>query len=296
MEYNISQLNKLIDKISLEENSRVAYQLYKKIDSFLVENKDLKKEDNIKYRKLERLQKKCQFLALNHFDNWQEIYTLIEEDFALVFTLPEYNFWNKLKNNLIYISDIEERDKIKDRLRKALSRCNDRIINSSEYKGDVIEKVSDWIKDFVVNFGPDKEIDKVKKAEYLNNGTNLKKINRQDREKIIALLNFYEVLGLSSASPLGMEETAVFSIDGKSHILSRRGLEDLSYLISKIEKIKIPQESSLSNIDKDTDHQVKSSEGKKAKIKELQKLSLDYDLNSLEFKALQEEINNLREK
>jgi hypothetical protein len=296
MQYDIKQLNKLIDSISLSGNSRVAFDLHKKIKDFLDKNKKLKSEDNLKYRKLERLKKKCQFLALNHFENWQETYTLIEESFSLVFTLPSYNFWNKLKNNLIYIGDIEERDKVKDNLRKALSHCSDKIVNSSDYKYDVIKKVSDWVKDFVVNFGPDKEIDKVKKAEYLNNSSNLKKINNQDKEKVVALLNFYEILGLSSASPLGMEETAVFSIDNKPYILSRRGLEDLSHLISKIEKVKMPQESSLSMFTDDDDYKVKSSEEKNKKIKDLQKLSLDYGLNSLEFKALQEEINNLRKK
>ncbi|MCF7820232.1 MAG: hypothetical protein K9M44_02040 [Candidatus Pacebacteria bacterium] len=303
MQYNIEQLDQLIDRISVEDNSRAAYDLYKKLKDFLEKNKKLKNEDDLKYRKLERLMQKCQFLALNHFEDWQEIYNLIENNFGLVFTLPEYNFWNKLKNNLIYITDIKERDKVKKELRKTLSRCKDKIIMGGKYNTEVLEKVSDWVKDFVVNFGPDDEIDKVKKAEYLNNSSNLKKLKDEDRSKVVALLNFYEVLGLSSDSPLGMEETAIFSMDNKPYLLSRRGLEDIEHIMHKIEKVKMSEKSSLDANNLNKDYQVGEDEDEfespqeiEEKIKALQKVASNYDLNTLEFKALQEEIAHLKKK
>lgn len=296
MSNSVEKTEEILDVLSKTDDMDNAYRLYKKINKFLDENKDLKNNDDLKYRRLERCMLKAKFLSLNYFDDWTEVIDLIKNNFVLVFSLPEYNFWSKLKNNLLYLENIEERDEKKEKLKEALFKCSNKIVNSKEYNVEVIEKVSHWMKNFVSNFGPDK-IDKVKKTEYLNNNKEIKKLNSRDREKIFALLNFYEILLFSSFEQEGMEETVFVMQDGKKYMLDRRGLEDLSGIERKLgSSIASENDGEEEYEENEEDDVVLDSTNMSESIKELQKKALEYNINSLEFKVLQEEINNLRDK
>ncbi|NCD00787.1 hypothetical protein EOL94_01735 [bacterium] len=314
MENSIEKTEEILKILSKRNDINNSYLLYKKIKSFLDKNKTLKTEDRIRYKRLERCMFKAQFLSLNYFDDWTEIADLIKNNFVLVFSLPEYDFWSKIKSNLLYLEEIKQRDEIKEKLKEALFKCSNKIVDSEKYNEEIIEKVYDWMKHFVANFGPGK-IDKVKKTEYLNNNKEIKKLKPMDRDKVFALLNFYERLLFSSFEPEGMEETVLYSDGEKEYILSRQGLEDLEVAERKLKSlINLEEESDLEvkqndngldyfnkteeddndknfDLGSDFDSDSENYEGGEIdEIKELQKKAMEYNINSLEFKVLQEEI------
>jgi hypothetical protein len=218
--------------------------------------------------------------------------------------MPGYDFWSKLKVNLQYISDWEERDEIKKKLVKSVRACNKSIIDDNKYQGQVITKISDWIKNFISNLNFDKRVDPVKKAEYINNNNELKKLKVEDKQKVVALLNLYESLSVSSQQKYGFEDTVFMVVDGKRIILTRNGIDDVDAEIKKIRNVKDYQEDKENEVNKKDEDIVELDEssdeeedytpdsGEKLLI--LKSMLSEYEPDSLEAKALQEEINRLK--
>jgi hypothetical protein len=300
----LKQIDNLIEVLAESNDFKIAFDLYKKIKSFLDNNTDLKEKDNFSYKKFKQALLKSKFLCLNYFDDWQEINELLRNNLDLAFEMPGYDFWSKLKVNLQYISDWEERDEIKKKLVKSVRACNKSIIDDNKYQGQVITKISDWIKNFISNLNFDKRVDPVKKAEYINNNNELKKLKVEDKQKVVALLNLYESLSVSSQQKYGFEDTVFMVVDGKRIILTRNGIDDVDAEIKKIRNVKDYQEDKENEVNKKDEDIVELDEssdeeedytpdsGEKLLI--LKSMLSEYEPDSLEAKALQEEINRLK--
>jgi hypothetical protein len=300
----LKQIDNLIEVLAESNDFKIAFDLYKKIKSFLDNNNNLKEKDNFSYKKFKQALLKSKFLCLNYFDDWQEINELLRNNLDLAFEMPGYDFWSKLKVNLQYISDWEERDEIKKKLVKSVRACNKSIIDDNKYQGQVITKISDWIKNFISNLNFDKRVDPVKKAEYINNNNELKKLKVEDKQKVVALLNLYESLSVSSQQKYGFEDTVFMVVDGKRIILTRNGIDDVDAEIKKIRNVKDYQEDKENEVNKKDEDIVELDEssdeeedytpdsGEKLLI--LKSMLSEYEPDSLEAKALQEEINRLK--
>jgi hypothetical protein len=300
----LKQIDNLIEVLAESNDFKIAFDLYKKIKTFLDNNTDLKEKDNFSYKKFKQALLKSKFLCLNYFDDWQEINELLRNNLDLAFEMPGYDFWSKLKVNLQYISDWEERDEIKKKLVKSVRACNKSIIDDNKYQGQVITKISDWIKNFISNLNFDKRVDPVKKAEYINNNNELKKLKVEDKQKVVALLNLYESLSVSSQQKYGFEDTVFMVVDGKRIILTRNGIDDVDAEIKKIRNVKDYQEDKENEVNKKDEDIVELDEssdeeedytpdsGEKLLI--LKSMLSEYEPDSLEAKALQEEINRLK--
>ncbi|MFP4514405.1 MAG: hypothetical protein ACLFNO_00125 [Parcubacteria group bacterium] len=303
----LNKIDNLIEVLAQSNDYKVAFELYKKIKTFLDNNKDLKEKDNFVYRKFEYALLKSKFLSLNYFDDWQEISELLKNDLDLAFEMPGYDFWSRLKVNLQYISDWQERDEVKEMLIKSVRACNKSIINDDKYQEEVITKISDWVKNFISNLDFEKRVDPVRKAEYINNNSEIKKLSAEDKQRVVALLNLYEALSISSQQKYGFEETVFMVVDGKRIILSRNGIDDVDAEMKKIRSIKNYQEiEEKEKSDKDNDMEENKKEnlnpddlveympdsGEKLLI--LKSMLSEYEPDSLEARALQEEINRLK--
>jgi hypothetical protein len=247
--------------------------------------------------------------------------------------MPGYDFWSRLKVNLQYVSDWEERDEIKEMLIKSVRACNKSIINDDKYQQEVITKVSDWAKNFISNLDFEKKVDPVRKAEYINNNTEIKKLDENDKQRVVALLNLYEALSFSSQQKYGFEDTVFMVVDGKRIILTRNGIDDVDAEMKKIRSIKKYQEGEelekneeAEKSDNDNyDAEETNKEGELSQEEEisrniaeneraeeneeeaveympdsgeklliLKSMLSEYDSDSLEARALQEEINRLK--
>ena len=309
----LNQINEVIEVLAKSNDFKAAFTLYKKIKDFLDNNSDFQAKDSLTYRKFEQALLKTKFLCLNYFDDWQEISELLKYNLDLAFEMPGYDFWSKLKVNLQYISNWEERDEIKAMLVKSVRACNKSIIDEDKYQEQVITKISDWIKNFISNLNFDSKVDPVKKAEYINNNSEIKKLDERDKQKVVALLSLYEALSLSSQERYGFEETVFMVVDGKRLILTRNGIDDVDSEMKKIQRIKNYTDDSNSedldsdlsglddnhdsvnnleddNLDKEENNYLADTQ---EKLLVLKGMLSEYDPNSLEAKALQEEINRL---
>ncbi|MCF7795308.1 hypothetical protein K9M50_03045 [Patescibacteria group bacterium] len=306
----LKQVNNLIEVLAQSNDFKVAFGLYKKLKTFLDNNKDLKEKNNLVYRKFEQALFKSKFLCLNYFDDWQEISELLKNNLDLAFEMPGYDFWSRLKVNLQYVSNWEERDEIKEMLIKSVRNCNKSVINDSKYQGQVITKISDWVKNFISHLDFEKKVDPVKKAEYINNNDEIKKLKAEDKQRVVALLNLYEALSVSSQQKYGFEETVFMVVDGKRIILTRNGIDDVDAAMKKIQKIKNYQEDEEGTDNNEDEQLIKDYENNESerdnnevlrdynsdsqeKLHILKNMLSNYDANSLEAKALQEEINRL---
>ena len=299
----LKQIDNLIEVLAQSNDFKLAFDLYKKIKFFLDNSRDLKEKDNLSYRKFEQALLKSKFLCLNYFDDWQEISELLKNNLDLAFEMPGYDFWTKLKVNLQYISDWQERDEIKEMLVKSIRACNKSIIDDNKYQDRVITKISDWVKNFISHLDFDEKVDLVKKAEYINNNSEIKKLKVEDKQKVIALLKLYEALSVSSQQKYGFEDTVFMVVDGKRIILTKNGIDDVDAEMKKIRNIKDYQEDKEEDKEEDKGDVNSGEDGDNdlgdyspdtgEKLLVLKSMLSEYDPDSLEAKALQEEINRL---
>lgn len=123
-----------------------------------------KKNNKIFFDKINKQINKLKFIALNYFDDWEEIGELVAAHFNLVFELDGYDLWEKIKVNLLYLSGLRERDKAKEMIKNKLLNSDCRILDANKYKSvqNFPITVADWLKDYHANLGLNK-IDNLKK-------------------------------------------------------------------------------------------------------------------------------------
>lgn len=191
----------------VREAQLLANFLEKNLSSSAVEQP----EDELTYQELFI---KAKFIALPTLDAG-EIINLLQENFTLVFELPDYNLWNKIKTKLIATAKFEDRDILKKKIGAALSANeesltdNGIILGSTEVRGTI----KNWLIDARQSLGSGK-VEIVQLTQYLVNSANTKKLSEEDRRKVDYLLKFYEKTKESSIDLGGMEEIVIFEVDG----------------------------------------------------------------------------------
>ncbi len=270
--YTIEEIKKAVEVFSEYDNIRGAYEYYKGLKKF-VEETNLKHVDHKLYGSYYKYLIRLKFIALNFFDDWREMEELLKNHFEAIYRIKYYDLWNKIKLNLLTISDLNKRDEIKSGLKKILLDCNRVIIDKKKYKGveGLPVTVAEWLKDFTVNLGIGK-IDHLKKVQYLTNSENIKILDGEDKNRLKVLFDFYEKLKTSSNTPEGFEDDIPMVINGKYVMYSQGQVEDIGAKIQDlIKSIKIGDE-----------------------VKQLQKMVSQYPAGSLERKAIEEEINKVK--
>ena len=191
----------------VSEARLLANFLEKKLSANAVEQP----EDELGYQELLA---KAKFIALPMLDAG-EIVNLFQENFTLIFEMPDYDLWKKIKTKLIATAKFEERDILKKKIGAALS-VNDQsltegrvVLGSTEVRGTV----KNWLMDARQTLGSGK-MEIVQLSQYLINSANTKKLSEEDRRKVDYLLKFYEKTKESSIDLGGMEEITIFEVDG----------------------------------------------------------------------------------
>ena len=269
--YTIEEIKKAVEVFSEYDNIRGAYEYYKGLKEFIKEV-NLKQTDHELYGSYYKYLIRLKFIALNFFDDWREMEELLKNHFEAIYRIKYYDLWNKIKLNLLTISDLNKRDEIKSGLKKILLDCNRVIIDKKKYKGveGLPVTVAEWLKDFTVNLGIGK-IDHLKKVQYLTNSENIKILDGEDKNRLKVLFDFYEKLKTSSNTPEGFEDDIPMVINGKYVMYSQGQVEDIGAKIQDlIKSIKIGDE-----------------------VKQLQKMVSQYPAGSLERKAIEEEIEKV---
>ncbi len=272
----IQEVKEKINEFSEFNNSRGAYEYYKKLKNFL--DKSNLKEDNPEiYGDYYKYFIRLKFLALEFFEDWAEVENLLGKHFEKVFGIKYYDLWNKTKLKLLTIPQLDERSKIKKRLKKILLECNRVIINKDKYEKfkNFPLSVAEWLKDYNANLGIG-EVDSLKRIKYLTDSENIKKLDKEDKDKLIILFNLYENLKFPSDTPRGYEEDIPMVINGKYFIFTNGQAEEIKpKVIDLIKSIKVD---------------FGEAEEKDERLREMLNR---YPMGSLERRAIEEEIRKL---
>jgi hypothetical protein len=310
----LNLLNKQIEFCLKENDIKSAFQAYNLIDKWL-NDQNIKNKDKVFYNKINNYLYKLKFISLNYYED-AEIINLLKYYFPFIFELPGYDLWDKLKVHLVSISSIDERNEFKSNIMAALNNCDAYLIPIGKYKDSkMVYKVNDWLKEFFINI--DKNLSNtIKEAEYLSNNSLIKQLKPEDKVKILTLLELYKKLNSPSHTKEGQESSIILDIDGKKYVFSQGQLEKLPKLDLSdfgieeekpienrlIEKVTAKKSDKKNNFhEKDFEEEIKiqynnkQEEGKK-NLAELQTILNEYPLTSLEYKAVKQEINRLKDK
>lgn len=264
----IEMVKKVSQRI-LEENLQdKAFELLNLFKKVLADNKN----ELDGYKDIHSFYKevivKLSFVSLPVLDD-EEVVGLMGNYFTRQFGIPNYDLLGKFKAKLINAEIFENRDKLKDGIKKVLLNNKEVITGKAE-----IRTISDWLRDYNSKLGIG-AADKLKKSQYLVDLKKNKGLDEQDLEKLKTLFNFYEGLKLSSLTPQGFEEEPSVVVNNKLYIFRQGTLEAVEGKIKEVEPLK-------------------AIDGYGVKITELKDMLSQYPEGSLERKAIEEEIAKLK--
>jgi len=291
-EYNFSlaEINSLINDFDKFGDSKGAYLYFKELEQY-INKSNLKEVDESTYEKYKHCLAKIQFIAINYFDNWSEVVGLIKNYFDALYDLKYYNFWDKLKINLISLPGWQDRDKAKEELKKTLLECNRAIINKNKYQNiNLPSTVSGWLKDYNANLGLG-AVDKLARAQYFVNGENIKILNNEDREKIKILFEIYEKIKAPSSTSAGNEDDVVMIVNRQPIVFTEGNVEGISQDVFNI--IKSIKTDEIVEDNQNKDYYNKLSPEQEKKLKELEEIAEQFASGTLERRAVEEEIRKL---
>lgn len=296
-------LKQEIDYVVMNNDFQGAFECYNLTKKWLDESGLTKNSSD--YIQYNNYLIKLKFLSFNYLSDINERVELLKNYFNSALEIDGFKLWEKIEIELISISSLDARDDFKVKMREALEKCEDVLINRQKYiNQEIPRKVDEWIKNFIVNLGLD-SFDKVKKMEYLSSSRYLKILDEKDKDKVKTLLDIYEKLKISSKTPEGYENSVLMSIDGKTIIFDHGNVEDVSNLdkiknVSKlIDSVKddvlsnstssVPASSSTANV-----VSVQPQKLIIPRTTELEEILNSYSPSSLEYKAISQEILRLK--
>jgi len=253
----------------------------------------------------------------------QDIFRLLQENFDFVLSHPDYDLERKLRYRIRDISDLEQRDIFKDKIREILLKCSvpigkrKIIVNGLEQGATV----ANWLKDYYTKVGIERT-DSLKINEYLVSNENIRSLSGEEKTKLKKIFILFENLKVSSKeSPMFEENFGAILPDGQIAIASNERLEKIDdNILALYKKVSVingtEKESSLST--KPTDdlfisqnQPVRKSAQSAAAVKtasaafapsspnaspliELEQILKQYPASSLEHKAIAQEISQLK--
>lgn len=277
--YTIQEVKENIDIFSEFNYIKSAYEYYKGLKEFL-DNSNLKQSDPEFYNEYYRYLIRFRFLTLEFLDDWRAVEELIKENYKETYYIKNFDLWHKIKVKLLSIPSLEKRDEVKTSLKKVFVDNNIKIIKKDKYDKEIPITTNLWIKNFIANLGI-KQIDKLKKIQYLTNSEKIKKLDENDKKKVKIFFNLYEKLSLSSNTPEGLEDDIPMTINGKNIIYSKGQADEIKpELFNIIKSIRMPGEEPI----------IKTERKEIEDINKLKEIVEQYPPGSLERKAIEEEI------
>lgn len=203
-----------------------------------VESSNLESTSKVAYARMQKLLKMNQILLLHTLPD-DEFVSFFEDGIEVYFTdmIDDFDLWQVIKGKLVTVYNLDDRDILKERVRKAMLNNKNQISkekisrNGREYNPTVRQ----WLLDYtsVVGLGL---VDMVKVNEYFSANKNFQGLSEEEKGSVRSMITLYEFLKRSSYTPEGLEETAVMSDDDKTYVMSDGRIEDLDPRIKEMLK------------------------------------------------------------
>ncbi|MCX6796403.1 MAG: hypothetical protein NTW06_02800 [Candidatus Falkowbacteria bacterium] len=301
-ESHLKTLDSLVKRIISNDDEKKAFELSALLDKAMVNNAAELKANNEIFNFYKNIIIKLKFIALSLLSE-NEIIELLNNYFVWQFTIEHYDFIDKFKKKLLYIVVYEDRDKFKEDVKKSLLENGLIITRETERKA-----IKDWLNDYNSNLGLG-VADKLKRTQYLINLKRIRNLQDFEIERLKILFNLYEFLKISSLSPEGFDEDVLIDIDGSLQVFSRGNLESISGVFTKARDVSGPPKTTEEKTIEDLIAQKKTMKdegiaGKvieeqidnTKKVEELKIMLNKYKDNSLQKRAIEEEIRKLEAK
>lgn len=233
-----------------------------------------------------------EFICLPLLDD-KEVLNLVRNNLLFSLAIPDYDLLKKLKNKLINIIPIDDRNRFKSLLHQELLKNTEKISPTKE-----IQSIQDWLKNYISELGLD-EIDKLAKAQYLINLQKDKHLSETEWANLKIIFNFYDWLNRAADEPEGYEEEPPIVINGKLFIFRQGILDPVPERKDLAEAMALAGETANKNsaVTPPTPARPASSAVTTEpdfSVSELEQALKTYAPGSLEFKALSQEISRLK--
>ncbi|MBD3248209.1 hypothetical protein GF382_02875 [Candidatus Falkowbacteria bacterium] len=283
-----------------------AYRLAEELSEY-VKKKGLKRSDQEVYKRYLGLIAKLKWIALSILPR-EEVLAHFESSFQDALNIPYFNLKDKLREVMIEVVLLEERDKYKKEIKGIVDRNRAMLTKgkAGEGKNGTVEN---WIKTYISDIGL-KKADSIKFENFFTSNKYANSLPAPEKSKLKDFFFFYEYLKTSSLTPEGLEERPVFEVDGQVKVMEDGKLEPvkLTKLQQKIarivdetlkseeqEKQIEKQEKGMTEAEKAEARKKRQQEEKiRAKVLNLQKMLENYPKGSLEHKVVEEEIKKLK--
>ncbi|MDD5290531.1 MAG: hypothetical protein PHZ04_00230 [Patescibacteria group bacterium] len=288
------EANKLVSEL----NSREAYDFSRDLKQSLEEIKDFKIKYYDLYREYWRLIIKLRWLGLPIMVELEkEVVDMFKNHFARVFSIPDFDVWKKLKEVLLGIIVLDNRDKLKKEIRQVLL-SNQEKITGKRILIDGQEKeptVANWLLDYNKTLGTGK-VNNIARTQYLTNGRNIKNLSSEEKKKIRTLFDLYERLKLSSQTLEGLEDDIPLDEDYAKGTIKQGVFEPFKEPTGKEEMLWELAEKTTKERMEEIRREMKGETGEVKDTDELEKMLSQYPAGSLERRAVEEEIRKLKVK
>lgn len=275
-------IKKQAENIISENRFREAYDLAKELTGAIDRIKNFKESDYELYIKYRDIIIKLRWVGLPIMtENMVE--RMFKYHFTKIFLIPEYDLWLKLRTVLLGINILDERDIFKKKLRDALLNNQEKItkkrliINNQEKDSTI----ANWFYDYNKTLGTGRA-STLARTQYLTNGENIKKLSEDEKERVKLLFNIYERLKLSSQTLEGLEEDIPVDEENLKGVVREGIFEPLPKMTAEQELFwQLAEET------------IKERETRENSLRQLRSDLNQYPPNSLERKAIEEEIRKM---
>jgi hypothetical protein len=224
---SLVELKAAFNEIALFDQHENAFNISNGLNSLIDSESGFKSADADLYKQYVDIIIKLRWIALALLKKG-EVIKLFKENFSKIFEIEDYDMDDKLRFMFLNILVLEERDELKNELRRALAENNERISSEklmSESK--MLEpSVASWIFDYNKNLGTS-PVNKTKQTEYFTRNENAKKASAEEKDKLRVLFNTYEELKFSSLAAPGLEEYIPIDEPGMKGIIKGSQVEPL---------------------------------------------------------------------
>ncbi len=245
----------------------------------------------------EETMRKLKFIGLPLLEN-NEVIDLIKNSFCFQFKIDNYDLLQKIEAKLLNIIVVEERNKLKEDLRRVLVENSEKIVANHDTK-----LIKDWLKSYVAKVGLDSS-DKLAKTQYLVALKNDKQISPAEYNNLLTLFNFYDRLNLASDMPEGFEEEPPILIKGKLYIFRKGIMEevqensDIAAALQLVEGAPVIENKTPAKLTTAQPApiapQLAPAASSPTTLTELESILKDYPESSLEHKAISQEISRFK--
>ncbi|MBU1166883.1 hypothetical protein KKC60_00545, partial [Patescibacteria group bacterium] len=224
----LEQLKHFIDVFQLNGAVAQARDLADLILGLLGTSPNFSEKEPELFKKYQSILIRSHWIALPILTN-SEVAEMFEKYFLEgLAMMPDIDLWDKLKAKLTGMLIYEERDKLKEKVRKALERSEQRITDNiliaETAKRD--PTIANWILDFTANLR-ENMFDRVKENQYFVNSQNTKSLSDKEKEKLKILLDIYRRCGLSSLTTAGIEEGVTVDEEKRKGIIKEGQFEEI---------------------------------------------------------------------